>query len=210
MVSGNMDTIIWNAPTASVRARWEDLGTIGHNNIANIGNGIMKCLNIPFANVPYRWAAPRPIPFSWSGTRDCTSFGPGCPQTAKPLFDVDGIPLFGRLGADSMPIRAEHEDEFACLNLNVFAPSRRDEAGLGSSMGKLPVLVWVHGGSYTVGSSSVDLYGKSVIDETSVHLEANLKYTRLYKPCEEVLRAGYASHSCHIQLQSRRSRISAL
>ncbi|KAL2208321.1 alpha/beta-hydrolase [Sarocladium strictum] len=154
-----MDTIIWNnASTASARARWEGLGTTGSNNVATSKDGIMKCLNVPFATVPYRWAAPRPAPFSWAGTRDCTSFGPGCPQTAKPLFDVDGIPLFGRLGAGSIPIRAEHEDEFACLNLNVFAPARRDKAGLGSTAGKLPVLVWVHGGSYTVGSSSVDLY----------------------------------------------------
>jgi hypothetical protein len=170
-----MDFVTLKAASATIRARWEHSRNSCNEDVAALGNGVLKCLNIPFANIPYRWAAPRQQPFEWSGTRDCTLFGPGCPQTSEPLFDVDGIPLFGRLGAASIPIRAEHEDEFACLNLNVFAPARRDDAGIGTPVGGLPVLVWVHGGGYTVGSSSVDLYGKSLVHRAEVGIISDQK-----------------------------------
>ena len=88
-------------------------------------------------------------------------FGPGCPQTLQPLFDVDGIPLFGRLGPGSIAVRAEKHDELRCLNLNVFVPVKMDQAGTVAMKGRLPVLVWVHGGSYQVGSGSVSVYGEN-------------------------------------------------
>jgi para-nitrobenzyl esterase len=85
-------------------------------------------LGIPYAKPPLgtlRFAAPQPAP-GWSGTRVATQFGPSCVQPASSL---------------SAP-GPQSED---CLTLNVYAPS---------SGGKLPVMVFIHGGAFVAGGSS--------------------------------------------------------
>lgn len=124
--------------------------------------GILKVRGMRYADIPYRWAAPREIG-PWLGLRTCTQFGPGCPQISRPLFDVSDIPLFGRLGTKAIPIKPDTVDEFNCLSLNIWAPvtagGRLDWVDVKK---RLPVLVWVHGGSYMVGAGGVNLYGMSV------------------------------------------------
>ena len=140
------------------KARWQD----HHSREPNFPPlRILKCLGLQYADIPYRWAAPRERILPRPGVEDCTKFGPGCPQAPQPLFDIDSIPLFGRLGPGGFPIRAETEDEFACLNLNIFAPldAVGDTAVTGIAEKRLPVLVWVHGGAYVVGAGGVELYG---------------------------------------------------
>lgn len=136
----------------------EPSGTIdaGSNDLTT---GILKFRNIKYAEIAYRWAAPRATG-PWSGLKSCIDFGPGCPQVSRPLFDISDIPLFGQLGMKAIPIQPERVDEFECLNLNIWAPVtiRRGVDGVALKK-KLPVLVWVHGGSYTVGSGGVNLYG---------------------------------------------------
>ncbi|MDP1631215.1 MAG: carboxylesterase family protein [Caulobacter sp.] len=92
---------------------------------------------IPYALPPTGWrrwrppvAAPR-----WTGTRDATQFGPACHQ------------LTGR-GASlyAGPVPPMSED---CLSLNIWAPAHAKNA---------PVLVWIHGGALTNGSSSETMY----------------------------------------------------
>lgn len=84
-----------------------------------------------FQGIPYataaRFAAPRPAA-SWTGVRDATKPGHVCAQPT-------GYPI-GKPSTD--------ED---CLNLNVTAPAGK----------KLPVIVWIHGGSLMYGMG--DLYG---------------------------------------------------
>ncbi|RCG23655.1 carboxylesterase family protein [Streptomyces diacarni] len=86
-----------------------------------------------FQGIPYataaRFAAPRPAD-PWNGVRDATRPGKVCAQPAGP------------------PIGKPSTDE-DCLNLNVTTPRGKS--------GKRPVIVWVHGGSMTVGMG--DLYG---------------------------------------------------
>lgn len=60
--------------------------------------------------------------------RDATQFGPRCPQTAR-----------ARAG-----LRVEPASE-DCLTLNVWTPAT-------SSGDRLPVMVWIHGGGFTVGT----------------------------------------------------------
>jgi para-nitrobenzyl esterase len=96
---------------------------------------------IPFAKPPVgelRWKEPQP-PEKWQGVRDCFKFGDACPQRVDPL--VGSIPQMA-LGAPTS------ED---CLYLNVWRPAK--PAG-----GKLPVLVWIHGGGYMMGAASQPLY----------------------------------------------------
>ncbi len=82
-----------------------------------------------------RWRAPRP-PERWTDVADATRVGPACAQPTDPRITLDlGAPQ----GDDS-------------LTLNVWASSNT-EAGDGK-----PVMVWVHGGAYVLGSSAQSLY----------------------------------------------------
>jgi para-nitrobenzyl esterase len=102
-------------------------------------DGVHAFKGIPYAAPPFgsrRMRPPEPPP-AWDGVRDCTRFGPTAPKNPyAPPFDTllaePDIP-----GAD-------------CLNLNVWTPEV-GEAGL-------PVLVWIHGGSFTNGSGAVPQY----------------------------------------------------
>jgi len=94
---------------------------------------------IPFAAPPVgalRFKPPvRPEP--WDGTRDATRFGDVVPQAKTP----------GEFGVLFDPTNAHGPD---CLNLNVWTP---DPGAVG-----LPVLVWIHGGAFVIGSGSDSLY----------------------------------------------------
>lgn len=91
---------------------------------------------IPYAAPPVgplRWRAPQPVQ-SWSGVRKATSYSPACPQPGKYPPDA--------------PQEATSED---CLTLNVWAPTNKDP-------GKLPVMLWIHGGGLMNGSGSLPHY----------------------------------------------------
>ncbi|WP_432993949.1 carboxylesterase/lipase family protein [Dactylosporangium sp. CA-233914] len=94
--------------------------------------GVAVFLGIPFAEAPVgelRFAAPRPVR-GWDGVREAVSYGPPPPQ--PDAFGRDG--QSGAAGDD-------------WLTVNVWSP----DPGPGA---KLPVMVWVHGGGYTIGASS--------------------------------------------------------
>ena len=82
-----------------------------------------------------RFRAPEP-PQRWTDVADATAFGRVCPQPRLANIPID-------LGAP------QDED---CLSLNVWASS---DTKPGDAK---PVLVWLHGGAYILGSSSQPLY----------------------------------------------------
>jgi para-nitrobenzyl esterase len=93
--------------------------------------GVEQFLGIPYAAPPVgalRFAPPA-APQPWTGQRDATRAGPVCQQPAAVIGGIAG-----------------RED---CLTLNVHRPSRRaaDEP--------LPVMVWIHGGSFRTGAGSI-------------------------------------------------------
>ena len=90
---------------------------------------------IPYAQPPVgalRWRAPQPV-VPWKGVRDCLE------PAAVPMRSP--VPQDPRdWGYNEIP---SQED---CLYLNVWTPARTKEE-------KLPVMVWIFGGGFTVGDS---------------------------------------------------------
>ncbi|WP_431218587.1 carboxylesterase/lipase family protein [Leifsonia xyli] len=87
-----------------------------------------------------RWRAPEPAA-PWTGVAEAVRFGPAAPQRPNP-----SVPLApGEPGGPRMD-----ED---CLFLNVVRPSADPRDGR-----PRPVMVWLHGGAYALGSSSQLVY----------------------------------------------------
>jgi para-nitrobenzyl esterase len=97
---------------------------------------------VPYAAPPVgprRFAAPAPAT-PWCEPLDAGDFGPSAPQPS-------GGPLAGLV--PGMTVGPQDED---CLTLNVWTP-----ATPGSGGGR-PVMVWFHGGAFTIGGSSLPTY----------------------------------------------------
>ena len=96
-------------------------------------DGMRSFLGVPYAQAPVgelRWRAPQPLP-AWSTSRDALQFGAECMQGQRAQAAV-----------------AMSED---CLFLNVWVAAKR-------AARHLPVLVWLHGGAFKVGSAAQPLY----------------------------------------------------
>ncbi|MBL0215357.1 MAG: carboxylesterase/lipase family protein [Myxococcales bacterium] len=95
---------------------------------------------IPYAEPPVgelRFAPPRP-PRPWTGERDATRFGAVAVQSRDPAIAMmSGVTEKIASGED-------------CLTLNVFSPGADGE--------RRPVVVWIHGGAFIMGSGSTPLY----------------------------------------------------
>ena len=118
----------------------------------SLGNGVSGWFGVPFAAPPLRelrWRAPQPVK-PWQGVFNADRFAPMCLQSLR-----------SRTMNHYFGIEATSED---CLYLNVWAP----EAARGS---KLPVIVWIYGGGFNVGSASMANYaGENLAREGVVYV----------------------------------------
>ncbi|MFF0188783.1 carboxylesterase/lipase family protein [Streptomyces sp. NPDC005244] len=121
-------------------------------------DGIAVFRGIPYAAPPFgprRFLPPVP-PEPWDGLRDAGAFGPTPP---KPPYSE----AFGRLLSDP---DVPGDD---CLNLNVWTPAPDPAA-------RLPVMVWIHGGALTRGSSAVPVYdGRAFARDGVVFVSINYR-----------------------------------
>lgn len=103
---------------------------------------------VPYARIPARWYQAVAIdPTKEVGTVDATQWGPRCPQPMDVLHEATSH-LYPRMST------FDRQSEFECLNLNVYSPAeqlRKKGEGRG-----LPVLVWIHGGSFLFGDGGCE------------------------------------------------------
>lgn len=92
----------------------------------------------------------------WRGTRPAFEFGPTAPQNRP------HTPLLGRLIGFGGERRSED-----CLYLNVWTP------GLS---GTRPVLVWIHGGGFVIGSGASPLYDGATLARAGNAVVVTLNY----------------------------------
>ena len=106
---------------------------------------------IPYAALPVgenRWREPQSLP-SWEGVKQTTEFSPQCRQPV--LQHV----IYGQ---DEPPPQSED-----CLYLNIWtAAEHTNEAR--------PVMVWIHGGAFFLGSGSLPLYDGEALAQSGVVL----------------------------------------
>ena len=104
-------------------------------------------LGMPYAQdtgAQNRFRSPQALNSTWNGTRAAKQYGHTCPDTTDAEFGM-----------------SEN-----CLSVNVIRP-----AGLDASRhAKLPVAVWIHGGSYQAGSSALANYNLTYIVQRSVEI----------------------------------------
>ena len=123
--------------------------------VAGIDQGAHQAfLGLPYARPPTgerRWLPPEPAEV-WQGVRPASSFGNAAAQPDHPV-----------LGFAASGTRSED-----CLYLNVYTP-RADGA-------QRPVMLWIHGGGFTHGSSGEALYDGGALAERGDLVVVTINY----------------------------------
>ncbi|MFF5189362.1 carboxylesterase/lipase family protein [Streptomyces sp. NPDC000345] len=110
-------------------------------------DGIASFKGIPYAAAPdgaRRFLPPQPAD-AWDGAREADAFGSAPPQQPP----APGVPAVWQSG-----------DGLDCLTVNVWTPS--------PGTARLPVMVWIYGGQWTYGASSMPHYDGSVLARSGV------------------------------------------
>ena len=121
--------------------------------------GVALFRGVPYAAPPVgaRRLRPPEAPEPWGGVRDATRAGASAPQPRP-------VALPGPLGA-LMGGGSQSED---CLTLNIWTPGLDGE--------RRPVLVWIHGGAFVLGSGSSAIYsGRRLARQGAVVVTINYR-----------------------------------
>ena len=143
------------APAAAEAAPHVAVGRAQVRGLALAG-GVSAYLGIPYADPPTgtrRWHVSTQARLT--GVIDATHYGPACPQTDATAAWYRRLAV--AMGSDGDVVPAGPATSENCLFLNVWTPAtKRARAPAGATpgaAGRLPVMVWIHGGSNTSGYS---------------------------------------------------------
>uniref|UniRef100_A0A3Q2Y4X2 Neuroligin-4, X-linked-like n=1 Tax=Hippocampus comes TaxID=109280 RepID=A0A3Q2Y4X2_HIPCM len=121
---------------------------------------VIQYLGVPYARPPTgdrRFQAPEP-PLPWPGIRNVTQFAPVCPQSLDERSILgDMMPSWLTANLDIAATYLTHQSE-DCLYLNIYVPTEEGEdacQNIHEEGGQRPVMVYVHGGSYTEGTGNM-------------------------------------------------------
>ena len=120
----------------------------------SISNGVAVFKSIPYAAPPVgenRFAAPVPH-LPWDDIRDATKQGPTAPFNVPPAGDFETESVLGKGWIKG--------DDF--LAVNVWTPGTNEK--------NLPVMVYIHGGAFAIGTSDVTLFDGSSFAKKGVIL----------------------------------------
>ena len=119
-------------------------------------DGVNRWRSIPYAQAPVgalRFRAPKPAQ-PWRGVRYCHGFTKCAPQERR--YALLGVGKYQAMGED-------------CLTLNVTTPETAQAE-------PLPVMVFIHGGGYIMGSSATPIYdGVSLAKRGCVFVSVNYR-----------------------------------
>ena len=118
--------------------------------------GVTRWRSIPYARPPVgrlRFRAPQP-PIRWRGVRYCHDFAFCAPQRRR--YTLIGVNKYQPMSED-------------CLTVNVVAPAAPSDQ-------PLPVMFFIHGGGYMLGSSATPIYdGAALARRGCVYVSANYR-----------------------------------
>uniref|UniRef100_A0A3B4UWY8 Neuroligin-4, X-linked-like n=1 Tax=Seriola dumerili TaxID=41447 RepID=A0A3B4UWY8_SERDU len=137
---------------------------------------VIQYLGVPYARPPTgdrRFQPPEP-PLPWPGIRNVTQFAPVCPQSLDERSMLgDMMPSWLTANLDIAATYLTHQSE-DCLYLNIYVPTEEGKGTQGAGVnkyaymirglrlylwrkegGQRPVMVYVHGGSYTEGTGNM-------------------------------------------------------
>ncbi|XP_070789554.1 cholinesterase-like [Pituophis catenifer annectens] len=130
----------------------------GKQVLAGLGS-LTAYLGIPYAEPPLgKLRFQKPLPHQpWKQTLEATSFGNSCPQFI--FRDVPEADIWS-------PKTPLSED---CLSLNIWVPHPQPSS-------PVPVLVWIHGGSYAFGTSSMDMFNGASLSAAENIIVVTINY----------------------------------
>ncbi|CAI3925229.1 Carboxylesterase type B (PnbA) (PDB:1K4Y) [Commensalibacter papalotli (ex Botero et al. 2024)] len=133
-----------NAPVISLQNQGKIQGIFDRNLVIFKG--------VPYASPPvqsFRWLPPQPVQ-KWQGIKETTRFAPICSQKAT-SWDTDPA------------LKNTSED---CLYLNIWAPKAFFDHPQDQHL--YPVMVWIHGGAFVSGGSSLEIYNPSALAQQGI------------------------------------------
>lgn len=144
-------------PTKSIKVDGGKItGTLSSDSEVAIYKGI------PYAAPPIgnlRWKAPQPV-VSWTGVKKCKEFGASDIQSPQAPF---------MMWSEEFIIDTSKKYSEDCLTLNVWSKTK-------SETNKRPVVVFIHGGGFTSGGSSCDVYdGEALAKKDVVFVSINYR-----------------------------------
>ncbi|OTB13261.1 hypothetical protein K445DRAFT_368700 [Daldinia sp. EC12] len=128
---------------------------------------VAQFLGIPFAEAPVgskRWLPP--IPRTPVEHLDATKFGPSCPQW------FDGPPSI--YNSDVPEFRINDPMSEDCLSLSIWVPKKAAKTPLEN---QLPVIVWITGGAFLVGGTTIPYQNPTPwVESSQRHIVVSINY----------------------------------